>query len=415
MASGTLCRQGVIEVNALKSRSLIFPGTALLLVLSGCQPAPDAVQYKAMLGAYCAHCHNYVDREGDLVLSRVDLNDVGAHAEIFEQVARKLRAGQMPPSGTRRPNAEMYERFASWLEDQLDRTNVAQFPAPGLHRLNRAEYGAAIRDLLAVEVDATQFLPADDSSRGFDNQAGTLGLSPALLEAYLSAAGRISRLVVGSEMTPSQTLYRLPEDLNQNYHVEGLPFGTRGGTLIEHFFPADGDYTIRIFAVTLGNMGNFRPFGEVRGEQLEVLLDGERVALFDWDREFNVDRFIGGSGQLQSIEVTVPVTAGPHSVGVTFLATNLRTRPGPQPRVRTHDHRDRRTARIHVLSPCGQRKDRGAAGCGTRDQYAQPRQGIRLPAGRDRPKKKICARQIASTLARRAYRGFQTRKTISTR
>ena len=367
----------------MRGRSLIFSCAALLLVLSGCQPAPDAVRYKAMLGAYCTHCHNYVDREGDLVLSRVDLDDIGAHAEIFEKVARKLRAGQMPPSGARRPNMEMYEGFASWLEEQLDHTSVAHFPAPGLHRLNRAEYGAAIRDLLAVEVDATQFLPADDSSRGFDNQAGTLGLSPALLEAYLSAAGRISRLVVGSETTPSQTLYRLPEDLNQNYHVEGLPFGTRGGTLIEHFFPADGEYTIRVFAVTLGNMGNFRPFGEVRGEQLEVLLDGGRVALFDWDREFNVDRFIGGTGQLQSIEVTVPVTAGPHSVGVTFLATNFapgldlnhafeRTtiETGGLPGFTFYPH----VGSVRIEGPLKRR---------ARDQYAQPRQGLRLPARRN--------------------------------
>ena len=413
MASGTLCRQGVIEVNALKSRSLIFPGTALLLVLSGCQPAPDAVRYKAMLGTYCTHCHNYVDREGDLVLSRVDLNDVGAHAEIFEQVARKLRAGQMPPSGARRPNADMYDGFASWLEDQLDRTAVAQFPAPGLHRLNRAEYGAAVRDLLAVEVDATQFLPADDSSRGFDNQAGTLGLSPALLEAYLSAAGRISRLVVGSETTPSQTLYRLPEDLNQNYHVEGLPFGTRGGTLIEHFFPADGEYTIRVFAVTLGNMGNFRPFGEVRGEQLEVLLDGERVALFDWDREFNVDRFIGGTGQLQSIEVTVPVTAGPHSVGVTFLATNLapgldlnhafeRTtiETGGLPGFTFYPH----VGSVRVEGPLNAVR--------ATDTPSRERVFVCLPE--EMADEEVCAREIASTLARRAYRGFQTREDIDT-
>ena len=405
--------KGVIEVNALKSRSLIFPGTAFLLVLSGCQPAPDAVRYKAMLGTYCTHCHNYVDREGDLVLSRVDLSDVGAHAEILENVARKLRAGQMPPSGARRPNTDMYEEFASWLEAQLDGTSVARFPAPGLHRLNRAEYGAAIRDLLAVDVDATQFLPADDSSRGFDNQAGTLGLSPALLEAYLSAAGRISRLVVGSETTPSQTLYRLPEDLNQNYHVEGLPFGTRGGTLIEHFFPADGEYTIRVFAVTLGNMGNFRPFGEIRGEQLEVLVDGERVALFDWDREFNVDRFIGGSGQLQSIEVSVPVTAGPHSVGVTFLATNFapgldlnhafeRTtiETGGLPGFTFYPH----VGSVRIEGPLN----------AVRATNTPSRNRVFVCLPEEMSDEEVCAREIASTLARRAYRGFQTREDIDT-
>ena len=398
-------------MHALKNRALIIPGITLLLALSGCQPTPDTADYTAMLGTYCTHCHNYVDREGNLVLSRVDLNDVGAHAEVFEKVARKLRAGQMPPSGARRPNAELYEGFASWLEDQLDRTAVARMPAPGLHRLNRAEYAAAIRDLLAVEVEATQFLPADDASRGFDNQAGTLGLSPALLEAYLSAAGKISRLAVGSETTPSQTLYRLPEDLNQNYHIEGLPFGTRGGTLIEHVFPADGVYTIRTFAVTLGNMGNFRPFGEVRGEQLEVLLDGERVALFDWDTEFNVDRFIGGTGQLQSIAVTVPVTAGPHLVGVTFLATNYapgldlnhafeRTtiETGGLPGFTFYPH----VGSVRIEGPLDAVR---ATNTPSRDKVF-----VCLP--QDAAEEEDCARQIASTLARRAYRGFHAEEDI---
>ena len=400
-------------MHALKNRALIIPGIALMLALSGCQTAPEIADFKAMLGTYCTHCHNYVDREGGLVLSRIDLNDVGAHAEVFEKVARKLRAGQMPPSGARRPNAEMYEEFASWLEAQLDRTTVARFPAPGLHRLNRAEYASAIRDLLAVEVDATQFLPADDASRGFDNQAGTLGLSPALLEAYLSAAGKISRLAVGSETTPSQTLYRLPEDLNQNYHIEGLPFGTRGGTLIEHVFPADGEYTIRIFAVTLGNMGNFRPFGEVRGEQLVVLLDGERVALLDWDAEFNVDRFLGGTGQLQSIEVTVPVTAGLHNVGATFLATNYapgldlnhafeRTtiETGGLPGFTFYPH----VGSVRIEGPLN----------AVRAAHSPSRDRVFVCLPRDAGEEEACARQIASTLARRAYRGFHTEEDVDT-
>ena len=404
-------------MHGLKNRTPIILGIALLLALGGCQPAPDAADYKAMLGAYCTHCHNYVDHEGDLVLSRVDLNDVGAHAEVFEMVARKLRAGQMPPSGARRPSAELYEGFASWLEDQLDRSAVAQFPAPGLHRLNRAEYAAAVRDLLAVEVDATQFLPADDASRGFDNQAGTLGLSPALLEAYLSAAGKISRLAVGVEMTPSQTLYRLPEDLNQNYHIDGLPFGTRGGTLIEHIFPADGDYTIRIFAVTLGNMGNFRPFGEVRGEQLEVLVDGKRVALFDWDTEFNVERFLGGTGQLQSIEVTVPVTAGPHEVGVTFLATNY------APGLDLNHAFERTTIETGGLPGftfyphVGSVRIEGPINAATATITPSREKIFVCSPGDgdgDANSEETCARQIASTLARRAYRGFQTGEDIDT-
>src|SRR5262249_51217746 len=153
----------------------------------------------------------------------VDLTQIGANAEKFEKVVRKLLAGMMPPSGASRPNASDLEALAVWLENELDRNAVPHLPPPGLHRLNRTEYTNAIRDLLGLEIDATQFLPPDDSTRGFDNMAAALGLSPALLEAYLSAAGKISRLAIGNANTPSQVVYRAPEDVTQNYHVEGLP------------------------------------------------------------------------------------------------------------------------------------------------------------------------------------------------
>ena len=347
------------------------------------------------------------------MLDRVDLSDVSAHPEIFEKVARKLRSGQMPPAGTRRPDARTYGALTEWLEAELDRTAAARFSPPGLHRLNRAEYSTVIRDLLAVDVDATQFLPADDSSRGFDNQAGTLSLSPALLEAYLSAAGKISRLAVGSAAEPTQTLYRLAEDVNQNYHVEGLPFGTRGGTLVEHFFPADGEYIVRIFAVTLGNMGNFRPFGEVRGEQIEVLLDGERIGLFDWDQEFNINRSFASSGQLQSIEVRVPVTAGPHEVGVTFLATNYapgldinhafqRTtiETGGLPGYTFYPH----VGSVRIEGPFDAARPV--------DTPSRRRIFVCNPAGPE--DEEACARQITAAFARRAYRGLATDDDIET-
>ena len=384
-------------------------------MLSACQPSPggSVAEYKATLGVYCVHCHNYVDREGDLMLDRVDLSDVSAHPEIFEKVARKLRSGQMPPAGTRRPDARTYGALTEWLEAELDRTAAARFSPPGLHRLNRAEYSTVIRDLLAVDVDATQFLPADDSSRGFDNQAGTLSLSPALLEAYLSAAGKISRLAVGSAAEPTQTLYRLAEDVNQNYHVEGLPFGTRGGTLVEHFFPADGEYIVRIFAVTLGNMGNFRPFGEVRGEQIEVLLDSERIGLFDWDQEFNINRSFASSGQLQSIEVRVPVTAGPHEIGVTFLATNYapgldinhafqRTtiETGGLPGYTFYPH----VGSVRIEGPFDAARPV--------DTPSRRRIFVCNPAGPE--DEEACARQITAAFARRAYRGLATDGDIET-
>ncbi|HZF27830.1 MAG TPA: DUF1592 domain-containing protein [Gammaproteobacteria bacterium] len=296
---------------------------AAVAVAAGCQPSREQqiAANEATIKHYCLDCHNYAEQVGNMTLEPLDLGKVAANPEKWEHVVRKLRAGVMPPSTEPRPDGETYVRLASYIEGELDRAAKPQLPAPGLHRLNRAEFGNAIRDLLALDIEPGAFLPADDSSRGFDNQAGTLGLSPALLEAYLSAAGKISRLALGQVDTPSQALYRVAEDETQNYHVEGLPFGTRGGLIVEHEFPADADYGFKVFAVNLGNMGNFRPFGEVRGEKLELLVDGERVGLVDWD-EALIGRGGFGGGKLKTIDVRVPVKAGPHKVGVTFLATN---------------------------------------------------------------------------------------------
>ena len=199
------------------------------------------------------------------------------------------------------------------MEDELDRTAATHLPAPGLHRLNRTEYTNAIRDLLALEVDATKFLPADDSTRGFDNIAGALTMSPALMEAYLSAAGKISRLAIGNVTAPTQWVLDVPADTAQNHHIEGLPFGTRGGILIKHQFPADGEYTFNVKGVT----GYFQAvLGGITGEQLEITVDGERVHLFDWDKEISNTT---GRGKWTP---RIPIKAGLHTVGVTFLATN---------------------------------------------------------------------------------------------
>ena len=204
--------------------------------------------------------------------------------------------------------------------------------------MNRTEYGNVIRDLLGVQINPADYFPADDSSRGFDNQAGALGLSPALLEAYLSAAAKISQLALGTSSTPSQTLYRVAEDANQNFRIDGLPFGTRGGLKFTHNFPADGEYNFKTFAITLGNMGSDRPFGSITGEQLLVMVDGELVKTFDWDKELGMDRdFFANEQELQeaedaeataapplpTLDVRIPVTAGAHEIGITFKATNF--------------------------------------------------------------------------------------------
>ncbi len=276
---------------------------------------PEVAKYRAMLNQYCVACHTpegIADRTG-LYFREVDLGKMAEHPERTETIIRKLRAGLMPPYPFPRPDEELYENFIAWMEDEIDTTAETYLPAPGLHRLNRTEYTNAIRDLLSLNIDASTFLPPDDSSHGFDNMAGTLTSSPALMEAYLSAAGKISRLAIGTETAPTLAVFDVPVDTSQNSHIQGLPFGTRGGMLIEHEFPADGEYVFTVKGMT----GYFtRVLGNVKGEQLEVTIDGERVYLYDWDNEIGNKE--GNGGRTPAI----PIKAGFHRVGVTFIATS---------------------------------------------------------------------------------------------
>ena len=289
---------------------------SMLPLSAQAQPAaPDVTAQRALVDKYCVTCHNAKAMTGNLALDKLDLAHLGDHAEIGEKMVRKLRAGMMPPSGMPRPDAATVEGLATWLEKELDRSaaSATYVPPPGIHRLNRTEYTNAVRDVLGLEVDASKFLPPDDSTRGFDNIAGALTLSPALMEAYLSAAGKISRLAVGDVSQPSQAVFEVAPDTAQNYHVDGLPFGTRGGLLIKYQFPADGEYSFKVKGVT----GYFQAvLGGVKGEQLEVTVDGERVHLFDWDRDVSNTT---GNGKSTP---RIPIKAGLHTVGVTFLATN---------------------------------------------------------------------------------------------
>ena len=275
---------------------------------------PEIAGYRAMLNQYCVACHTpegIADRTG-LFFREVDLGTMAEHPERTETIIRKLRAGLMPPYPFPRPDAELYENFIAWMENEIDSSTEPYLPAPGLHRLNRTEYTNSIRDLLSLNIDASTFLPADDSSHGFDNMAGTLTSSPALMEAYLSAAGKISRLAIGTETAPTLSVFDVPVDTSQNGHIEGLPFGTRGGMLIEHEFPADGEYVFTVKGMT----GYFtRVLGNVKGEQLEVTIDGERVYLYDWDNEIGNTEGNGGRSP------AIPIKAGFHRVGVTFIAT----------------------------------------------------------------------------------------------
>jgi len=203
---------------------------------------------------YCVACHNDKLSTGGLSLEHVSLDRAGADAETLEKVVRKVRAGLMPPAGARRPERAVLDAFATSIETAVDRAAAAS-PNPGrapLHRMNRVEYANAVRDLLALDIDATTLLPADDSSRGFDNIADVLGVSPSLLERYVAAAAKISRLAVGErDAAPNQVTYTVRGDLSQNRTLDGQPLGTRGGTTVRHNFPADGDYQIKLSLLIL--------------------------------------------------------------------------------------------------------------------------------------------------------------------
>ena len=355
---------------------------------------PDAAAQRQLVNQYCVTCHNARLKTANLLLDQLDLATLGAHADIGEKVVRKLRAGLMPPTGSRRPDAATYESLIRGMEATLDRSAVVHLPAPGLHRLNRTEYANAIRDVLALEVDATKFLPSDDSTRGFDNIAGALTMSPALMEAYLSAAGKISRLALGDVSAASQVVFDVPADTAQNYHIEGLPFGTRGGMLIPYEFPADGEYTFKVKGVT----GYFQAvLGGVKGEQLEVTIDGARVKLFDWDKEI-----ANTTGNGRSTP-RIPVKAGLHNVGVTFLATNdvpaselnrpfqrTMNTPGSIPGFQFYPH----VGQVWIEGPYDAK--------GAHDTESRRKIFVCTPtSARDED---ACARRIVSTLARHAFR-----------
>jgi hypothetical protein len=350
---------------------------------------------RAVLDQYCVPCHSDKSRRANLSLEKLDLSTVGDHPDLWEKVVRKLRAGVMPPPGIRRPPLAEYEGLRDWLEAEIDRAAASRGADPGsvvLHRLNRTEYANAVRDLLALEIDPATMLPADDSARGFDNVAGSLTISPTLLEAYSTAAARIARMTLGYWKTPGKSVYIAPGDTSQNQHIEGLPFGTRGGILVRHTFPADGEYK---FSVENFGLGKYVP-----GEQLEYVIDGERVGLFDY---VGVGLREGAGEGDGTIDVTVPVKAGTHTVGATFLATNYRPNLDL---IKQYERKSLENFSIAQLQYYPAIQDLKISGP-FNAQRAEDSPSIRkvftcTPAGprQEEP----CAKDILTTLARHAYR-----------
>src|SRR3990170_4095047 len=243
-------------------------------------PSATAAPHVSLVDEYCLSCHDEDHKKGDLELASVAADEMPRHPGVWEKVVRKLRDRQMPPVGKERPDEATYDAVISSLERSLDRAAAAH-PNPGrtatLRRLTRTEYQNAIRDLLALDVDVTALLPADDSSYGFDNV--TVGdLSPTLLDRYVSAAEKISRLAVGRpSRSPGGDTIRIPPDVTQEEHVEGLPVGTRGGAVVPYTFPLDGEYEIQI-RLTRDRDEHVEGLSETH--DLELLVDRERVQLF---------------------------------------------------------------------------------------------------------------------------------------
>ncbi len=376
------------------SLALVFVGTSLAE-----QPRPVLLtpSVKADIHHYCVSCHNAEVKKGGLNLEHLIREEVTQHSDVWEQVIRKMRSRQMPPIGKERPTDKSYDEVVTALSTQLDGLSNKN-PSPGrtetFRRLNRTEYQNAIRDLLSLEIDSSALLPKDDASHGFDTV--TVGeLSPTLLNRYIAASEKISRWAVGSPYRqPSGDTYRPRPDLTQEAHVEGLPPGTRGGMVIQHTFPRDGDYEIQI---RLTRDRNEEVEGLTESHSVEVLLDNEPMRNFTVAPPKGDKNFEKVDAHLKA---QIRVTSGPHRLGVTFAKNSsslleLKRQPY-QARYNMHRH-PRLTPAIYQISVNGPYHSTGPGDSPSRRRIfvAQPAN----PAEEDQ-----CAEKILASVVRRAYR-----------
>ena len=403
--------------------------TAAVAPAASVERAGSAVEGRALLDKYCVTCHNQKLRTAGLTLDTVDPANVGAGADVWEKVVRKVRMDAMPPPGRPRPDQAAADAFAAYLETSLDRAAAAS-PNPGrtetLHRLNRTEYQNAIRDLLALDVDVTSLLPADEADKhGFDNMAGILSVSPTLLDRYVTAANKISRLAVGLPPSgPVNEVYQLPLNLQQDDRLsEDLPFGSRGGLAVRHHFPVDGEYLIKIRLQT-----NYVDY--IRGidiaHDIDVRLDGRRVQQFTVggdapgkpapaSYEGNIfgdpawERYMHEADA--GLEIRIPVRAGPHVVAVTFPRELWEADGVLQPRqsgfalaINAVPDGNPAVGSVTISGPYGD----GSAGA------TASRRKIFICQPTRSGDEASCAQTILSTLARRAYRRPVTKREVET-
>ena len=368
----------------------------------------SASQYREVLNRYCVTCHNEKLKTAGLMLDRMNVEKVDEGAQIWEKVVRKLRTEAMPPASAPRPDKSTYDSLVRYLETELDRSAAAH-PNPGkpaIHRLNRTEYANSIHDLLAIDTDAIDIpslLPADDSTYGFDNIADALTVSPTLMEAYMAASRKISRLAVGDPATrPLLQTYEIPRYIMQEERMsEDLPFRSRGGTAIRHYFPVNAEYLIKIRMHRSEGAGfGYIITGLTDPQELDVRLDGKRIKLFTVggerrERERTQAEWDEADAGL---EVRVPVEAGTHVVGVAFLDRPTAPEGVFRPPVTDYSKAsaDTRPAVGSVI--IGGPYD--AKGVG--DTPSRRKIFVCRPSGSG--DEELCAAKILSVLAHRAYR-----------
>jgi hypothetical protein len=413
-----------------------FPGQGAPVVPDAAPAAPS----RAFLESYCITCHNAQAMTAGLALDTFDVADVTAHTAEWEKVVVKLRAGLMPPGGMPRPPQDDIDAFATSVEDALDDAAVVN-PNPGrtepFHRLNRAEYRNAVRDLLDLDLDVSTMLPTDEVSYGFDNIAGVLKLSPLLTDRYLVTAQKVARLAVGTPAPPNGDFFRVPDQLDQDIRLEGMPLGTRGGHRVEYFAPRDGEYDIK---VRIGRGLDYDVPHYLGDQDLEISVDGIQMQVFTLPEtpgwRLNIERQVyaapggaaGGAGGDMPVDangdfsdedqmarrdvdddwiVRVPLTAGAHEIRATFIVkTNAVSEGFREPFLKPYigrgvnDVRETREgAALREMEIMGPFNAGSAEGSPTHQRIF----GCH-PASTAEADELACAEEILTPLARRAYR-----------
>ena len=375
--------------------------SVLFATLLSAQQMPPAAQ-TALAKKYCVGCHNDKLKSGGMSLTKFDFAHPEQNSDLSEKIIRKLIAGRMPPMGLPRPEDAEMKLFVNSLAANVDHV-ASTHPnagAPDLHRLNRTEYRNSVRDLLGLDVDVNAMLPPDDSSHGFDNMADALSITPALMDGYIRAAGKISRSAIGDPTaTPAMVTWRVPKVVNQMRHVDGTPWGTRGGIAVNHDFTADGEYTFKVtfyydYLETL--FGQSLP-ANLQGQQIEISVDGARVAVFTIDPNVPETKLL-----LQTAPVTI--TAGAHRIAAAFIAkfdgpVEDQFRQVDQSMVDISAGVPGLTAlpHLHTLFMTGP-----ANATGVSDTVTRNRIFVCKPAGKE--DELPCAKKILGALGRAAYR-----------